>query len=108
MRSLIKSLGAALRTSWKFFSFKRVSATRMLQAGTERRLGAVMRRIRQDVFGVTQVQFADIAEVSQAQVSRWESGVREPNLDQLKRIRAEARRRGLKWNDSWFFEEIAA
>lgn len=64
--------------------------------------------IRRNVFGVTQTEFAAIAGVSQSLVSRWEKGDRKPSLPDLRRIRAEARRRGIKWNDSWFFEEVAA
>lgn len=67
-----------------------------------------LRTIRRAVFGVTQTEFADIAGVSQPLVSRWEKGDRKPSLPDLRRIRAEALRRGIKWNDSWFFEEIAA
>ena len=67
-----------------------------------------LRRIRCKVFKVTQADMAAIAGTRQATVSRWESNKLKPSLEQLIRIRAEARRRGLKWNDSWFFEEVAA
>jgi predicted transcriptional regulator len=67
-----------------------------------------LRQIRRTVFGVTQTEFAKIAGVSQPLVSRWEKGDRKPSLPELIRIRAEARRRGLKWKDAWFFEEVAA
>lgn len=67
-----------------------------------------LRLIRTNVFGVTQTAMAEIAGTRQATVSRWENGKLKPSLEQLVRIRKEAQRRGLKWNDSWFFEEIAA
>lgn len=67
-----------------------------------------LRTIRRRVFGVTQTEFAAIAGVSQSLVSRWENGDRKPSIDELARIRAEAARRRLKWNDSWFFGEVAA
>ncbi len=68
-----------------------------------------LRSIRRNIFGVTQTEFAVIAGVSQSLVSRWEKGDRKPSLPDLRRIRSEARRRRLKWNDSWFFdEEVAA
>jgi len=67
-----------------------------------------LRHIRRTVFKVTQVEMAGIAGVRQATISRWEQDDCTPSLSALKRIRKEARRRGLKWNDSWFFEEVAA
>lgn len=67
-----------------------------------------LRHIRLKVFGTTQVQMAAIAGVRQATISRWENDDCMPSLPAMKRIRAEARRRRIKWNDSWFFEEVAA
>lgn len=67
-----------------------------------------LRRIRCKVFKVTQADMAEIAGTRQATVSRWETNKLKPSLAQLTRIRSEAHRRGLEWNDSWFFEEIAA
>lgn len=63
----------------------------------------LMRRIRKNVFGITQAEMARIAGVAQAQVSRWEHGLREPRLAELRRIRAAAIKRGLAWDDRWFF-----
>lgn len=67
-----------------------------------------MRHIRRTVFKVTQVEMAGIAGVRQATISRWENDDCAPSLSALKLIRAEARRRRLQWEDSWFFEEVAA
>jgi transcriptional regulator with XRE-family HTH domain len=60
--------------------------------------------IRRCVFGATQAQMAEIAAVSQTTISKWEDGTHTPPSDALGRIRAEAAKRGLPWNDSWFFE----
>lgn len=67
-------------------------------------------RIRRNVFRVTQIEMAQIAGVKQPTISRWERGLREPGISHLQRIRAEARRRKLRWDDRWFFgaEERAA
>lgn len=63
-----------------------------------------LKRLRKRIFAETQTGFGVIAGVSQATVSKWEKGLSSPELDQLRRIRAEALRRGLSWNDSWFFD----
>lgn len=59
--------------------------------------------IRTQVFGAKQSEFAEIANVAQATVSRWENGLCAPSLDEMRRIRDEARLRGLEWSDAWFF-----
>ncbi len=64
-----------------------------------------MIRIRKEVFGVTQKIMAEIAGVSQPTISNWENGVLDPTLDAMRRIRREAAKRGLRWRDSFFFEE---
>jgi transcriptional regulator with XRE-family HTH domain len=64
--------------------------------------------IRQNVFGVTQAKFAEIAGVEQPTVSRWERGIDHPSLSHLRLIRAEARRRKLALSDSTFFDPKAA
>lgn len=66
-------------------------------------IGMDLRRIRCDIFRVSQIEMAEIAGVRQPTISRWERGLREPTLGSLKRIRAEALRRQLRWNDDWFF-----
>ena len=63
-----------------------------------------MLHIRKHVFGVPQTEMAEIAAVSQGTVSKWESGSLAPDRNELERIRSEAARRGLSWDDSWFFE----
>lgn len=67
-----------------------------------------MKLIRTKVFGVTQVEMARIARVSQATISRWEAGLREPSRSELARIRAEAARRQIMLDDAWLFEGAAA
>lgn len=60
--------------------------------------------IRKHILKVTQAEMAGIADVTQATVSRWESGEFEPSLRELARIRAEAKQRDVPWDDSLFFE----
>jgi len=60
--------------------------------------------IRKVIFNVSQVAFGEIAGTTQASVSRWESGEQHPGLNEMARIRASARERGIVWDDSWFFE----
>lgn len=66
-----------------------------------------MAYIRKEVLRISQVAMAEIAEVNQTTVSRWEKGDREPSRDAMARIRNFARRRGIKWSDRWFFEVAA-
>lgn len=63
-----------------------------------------IRYIRKNVFGVTQHEFAEIAGVQQASVSRWENGGA-PTLEEMARIRDAAANRKLKrkWRDDLFF-----
>lgn len=60
--------------------------------------------IRKSVLGVTQADFGAIVGVTQATVSRWENGEGAPTLDEMTRIRTEAKARGIEWNDGWFFD----
>lgn len=62
-----------------------------------------MKHIRKNLFNLSQTDFAALAGVGQATVSRWESGG-SPTLDEMKRIRAAAEERGLEWDDRFFFE----
>lgn len=59
--------------------------------------------IRRDIFSLTQAEMADMAGVRQATVSRWERGLMSPTLKRLSRIRREAQRRKLPWDDNWLF-----
>ena len=63
-----------------------------------------MLRIRKDVLGLTQAEMAALADTTQATVSRWEKGGLEPDREHLSRIRAEAERRAIAWDDAWFFQ----
>jgi transcriptional regulator with XRE-family HTH domain len=67
---------------------------------------SAIRRIRREVFNVTQAEFAALAGVTQASVSRWETGTA-PSLDDMQAIRMAAAARGIDWNDAWFFEAPA-
>lgn len=64
--------------------------------------------IRTKVFNLSQAAFAaDVAEVSQPTVSRWEDERQEgsqPDRADMDRIRKAAIKRGLPWSDSWFFQ----
>jgi transcriptional regulator with XRE-family HTH domain len=60
--------------------------------------------IRTSVFGLTQLEFAELAGTTQATVSRWEAGEFSPSSDNLKRIREAALARNIEWDDSWFFD----
>lgn len=64
----------------------------------------VVTHIRKNVLGINQSAFAAIAGVTQATVSRWESGELSPDLAQLSAVRAEVLKRDLAWDDSWLFE----
>jgi transcriptional regulator with XRE-family HTH domain len=68
---------------------------------------SAIRHIRREVFKATQAEFAALAGVTQASVSRWETGG-SPSLDEMQAIREAAGARGIKWNDAWFFEAPAS
>ncbi|UDF29334.1 UNVERIFIED_ORG: helix-turn-helix domain-containing protein [Roseateles sp. XES5] len=61
-----------------------------------------IRYIRTQVFKMTQAEFASVAKVGQASVSRWEGGV-SPSLEEMQNIRNGAFERGIEWDDAWFF-----
>lgn len=63
-----------------------------------------MLHIRKIVLGLSQVQLAEVAGVSQATVSRWESGQWEPNRDELVKIREWARINEIPFDDAAFFD----
>ena len=66
-----------------------------------------MLHVRKQVLGLTQAEFAAVASVSQGTVSKWENGELEPSREELALIRDEARRRGIDWDDCWFFDAPA-
>jgi transcriptional regulator with XRE-family HTH domain len=63
-----------------------------------------IKHIRKNLFDVSQAVFGEIAGMTQASVSRWETGEQTPSHTEMSRIRDEAKRRGLRWDDLWFFE----
>lgn len=63
-----------------------------------------IRYIRKTVLQLTQAKFGAIAGAPQSVVSRWETGILEPNLSNLSNIREYARGQRIGWNDRWFFE----
>lgn len=63
-----------------------------------------MLHVRKTVLDLNQAELAKIAGTSQGTVSKWETGELEPDRDQLALIRAEIHRRGIDWDDRWFFE----
>lgn len=60
--------------------------------------------IRKEVFKCRQAEFAAIAGVTQATVSRWERNGISPSLDEVARIRAAAVERRILLRDKWFFD----
>jgi DNA-binding transcriptional regulator YiaG len=71
------------------------------------RIMNAIRYIRTKVFDVKQAPFAEIAGVSQPTISRWEEESQpgsQPSREEMARIREEAIKRGLNWNDGWFFQ----
>lgn len=66
----------------------------------------VIRHIRVNLFDIqTQGEFAKAIGVTQATVSRLESGS-EISLTVAKAIRSAAKSRGLKWDDALLFEYV--
>jgi hypothetical protein len=78
--------------------------THQCQSGIDARMTPAQ-YIRRKVFRISsQRDFGSLLDYSQAQISRFESGARKLNRGAQERIRAAAKRRHLRWNDSWFFE----
>ena len=63
--------------------------------------------IRKQVLKLSQRALADLVGTSQATVSRWERGELSPSLEEMARIRQEAKRLNLEWDDAWFFSPPA-
>lgn len=66
-----------------------------------------LEHIRKNLFSVSQAAFSEIAGVTQATVSRWESGELEPGRAEMAAIREEAMRRNISWDDRFFFDAAA-
>ncbi|MRX31890.1 helix-turn-helix domain-containing protein [Aminobacter sp. MDW-2] len=64
---------------------------------------SAIRHIRKTVFRLNQAEFAVVAGVTQATISRWEKGG-SPTLEEMQRIRDAAAKRKIKWSDKLFFE----
>lgn len=61
--------------------------------------------IRRNVLHLSQAGLAELTGVSQATVSRWESGELEPSRAEMEIIRRKGRAlKGRKWHDRLFFE----
>lgn len=67
-----------------------------------------LKNIRKNLFDISQTAFGEIAGVTQSTVSRWEAGELEPSRDEMSKIRDEAAKRGMQWDDRLFFEAPAA
>lgn len=63
-----------------------------------------VRYVRRHVLQITQEELAAIGGVSRPRVSRYESGRENPPYPFMLRVRAEAKRRGLRFSGDWFFE----
>lgn len=72
---------------------------------TMNELSTPARFIRERIFGVeTQGEFAGLLGYSQSTISRVETGRVRLDREFMDRVRELAKLRGIKWNDSWFFE----
>jgi transcriptional regulator with XRE-family HTH domain len=59
--------------------------------------------IRKHIFRLNQTEFAAEVGVGQSSVSRWDNGAK-PSIGEMQKIREAAARRGLRWDDRWFWE----
>ena len=66
-----------------------------------------MQTIRVKVFKCSQYEMARIARVTQPTISKWEAGLAVPLSTHFRHIRNEAIRRGIPWDDKFFFLEEA-
>lgn len=58
--------------------------------------GKIIKRIR-DTLLITQVELAEMLEVSFATVNRWEKGHHEPTITQKRKIRDFCNQHGIAW-----------
>lgn len=64
-----------------------------------------IRHIRKEILKVSQAELATLTGVTQATVSRWESGELEPDRKDMKVIRDTAIERGAQWDDNLFWRD---
>ncbi|WP_425292027.1 helix-turn-helix domain-containing protein [Brucella anthropi] len=68
--------------------------------------------LRHKIFKANQAEFARMAQVSQATVSRWENGEGSPSLENIIALRQAAARNGIAWDHEWLFsapsDEVSA
>ncbi|WP_353505581.1 helix-turn-helix domain-containing protein [Agrobacterium sp. FDAARGOS_525] len=62
--------------------------------------------IRTHILKVNQAELGKIINSAQAAVSRLETGEVSPNLEQIRLIRGEVKRRALSWDNEWLFGAI--
>jgi transcriptional regulator with XRE-family HTH domain len=60
------------------------------------------------VLGATQADLARITDRNQATISRWEAGDGVPNLEDLRKLRAEFLDRGIEWSEEFWAGEPEA
>jgi transcriptional regulator with XRE-family HTH domain len=82
-------------------TFRKRIKVLILNGATE--MGA-LRRIRQEVFGLTLTEMAAIAGVAQSTISKWENGIHRLDFQAMARIRSAALERHLAWDDAWLFD----
>jgi len=66
-----------------------------------------MKKIRENLFGMTQAQFADAVEVHQSSVTRWDKGST-PRVEHLAKIITAARRHSVSLDMAELVEKINA
>jgi hypothetical protein len=62
------------------------------------------RHVRICVFQMKQIDYAEMLGLEQAAVSFWETQGRFGSFESMVKVRTEALKRGISWNDLWFFE----
>jgi transcriptional regulator with XRE-family HTH domain len=64
--------------------------------------------LRRQIFKINQAEFAKLAQVGQATVSRWENDENSPSLYHIKNLRNAAAMRGIAWDHEWLFSAVPA
>ena len=62
-----------------------------------------LKHIRTEILKLSQSEMATELSVDQSAISRWDSGETKPSFAQMEAIRKLAKKRGVPWNDSFFF-----